>query len=67
MAKTKTIADRLLKRSEVLEMLNLSYPTLLTRIRRGEFPRGIDDGGAMKWWLSDVESYIASLPRQVLS
>jgi prophage regulatory protein len=67
-ATNKKVADadvagaRLLSRQEMLERVNLSYPTVWQRMRDGKFPRGRDNGGKVVWVEAEIDNWIAKLP-----
>jgi predicted DNA-binding transcriptional regulator AlpA len=49
-------------KSELLERLGQSYPTLWKRMRRGEFPLPRILGNKNVWLASEVDDYLAGLP-----
>ena len=54
---------RLLSRSEVLERVSVTYPTLWRWMQAGKFPRAKDLNGRLIGWLeSDIEAWISALP-----
>jgi predicted DNA-binding transcriptional regulator AlpA len=57
---------RLLSKREVLEICGISYATLWTWMRRGEFPRGRVVGGKTMWLSSEAEKWMTNLPRRRL-
>ena len=60
------ITEKLIYRSEVLEITGFSYPTLWEWMRKGTFPRSIEVGGGVAWWQSEFEEWLANLPRRRL-
>jgi predicted DNA-binding transcriptional regulator AlpA len=57
---------RLMFRAEVLELLGVTNPTLWAWMRSGFFPRSVDIGSKRAWIASEVESWLARLPRSRL-
>jgi predicted DNA-binding transcriptional regulator AlpA len=53
---------RLLSKREVLAIVNVSYPTLWSWMRRGTFPRSRVAGGRSVWRSDEVEAWLAGLP-----
>lgn len=62
--------DALMSKREVLKTVGLSYPTIWSRMRKGQFPRSVvvGKGAAAKvmWRKSEIEAWLESLPRQRL-
>lgn len=64
---------KLLRKSEVLDMLGVSYPTIWRWVRDGKFPApreiGATDGkdGTVRWVQSEVEAWIKGLPQRAYS
>ena len=56
--------SRLLDRATVLQRVPVTYATLWTWMRRGEFPRSVNVGGKVCWREHEIEAWIASRPRQ---
>jgi predicted DNA-binding transcriptional regulator AlpA len=54
--------SRLVSKPEVLARVSLSFPTLWTMMRRGEFPPARVVGGKTMWLQSDIDLWIASRP-----
>jgi predicted DNA-binding transcriptional regulator AlpA len=57
---------RLLSKAEVLAMVGVSFPTVWGWMRAGTFPRSRVVGAKSKWLSTDIESWIAGLPRRPL-
>ena len=58
------MTDRLMALPEVLQRTALSKGTLYSLMRRGQFPRPIKVGDrVVRWYESEVDAHIASLPR----
>jgi predicted DNA-binding transcriptional regulator AlpA len=57
---------RLISRAEVLKILGVTNPTLWAWMRSGFFPRSVDIGGKTAFVASEVESWLANLPRSRL-
>jgi predicted DNA-binding transcriptional regulator AlpA len=59
---------RLLSRPEVLQMVNLSYPTIWRMMRLGRFPLprriGPWENSPIRWDSGEVQAWIDALPRQ---
>lgn len=53
--------DRLLHQKEVVEILNIAKSTIEQWRLKGQGPRYVKLGRAVRYRLSDVQSYIASL------
>ena len=60
------IQEKLIYRSEILEITGVSYPTLWEWMRNGKFPRSIEVGGGVAWRQSEIEEWLANLPRRRL-
>lgn len=62
--------DRLLSKREVVAMVGVSYPTLWSWMRRGDFPRSVrlTDGPCPRvaWFASEVQAWLRSRPRSRL-
>jgi predicted DNA-binding transcriptional regulator AlpA len=54
--------DRLIFRSELIDIVGVSYVTVWSWMRAGTFPRGRDIGGRTAWIQSEVADWIASRP-----
>jgi predicted DNA-binding transcriptional regulator AlpA len=52
---------RLLSKPEVLAITNVSYPTLWSWMRRGEFPRARIAGSKNFWRSDEVDAWLAGL------
>jgi predicted DNA-binding transcriptional regulator AlpA len=59
-------AVRLLSKREVLAITGVSYPTLWSWMRAGEFPRARICGGKSKWISTEVEDWMKNLPKRRL-
>ena len=57
---------RLLSRAEVLDKVGISYPAIWKRMRQGTFPRSVCVGEKVFWIESEIDSWIADLPRRRL-
>ena len=56
--------DRLLRRTEVEEIVRLSRSTIYHLMKIGQFPAPIRIGQrAVRWLLSDIETWLATRPR----
>ena len=61
---------RLLRKSEVLEMVGVSYPTIWRWVRDGKFPAPRTIGattakdGVVRWVESEVRAWIEDLPKR---
>jgi len=53
----------LLSKRQVLAIINVSYPTLWSWMRQGKFPRSRVVGGKSMWVSTEIESWMAALPR----
>jgi predicted DNA-binding transcriptional regulator AlpA len=53
----------LLSKREVLAIANVSYPTLWSWMRQGKFPRSRAVGGKSMWVSTEIEAWMAALPR----
>ena len=56
--------DRLVFKGELLERTGLSFPTIWKMMRDGEFPRARVVGGQSAWLNSEIDNWIAHLPRR---
>jgi predicted DNA-binding transcriptional regulator AlpA len=56
--------ERLISRPELLDRVNLTFPSVWKLMRAGEFPRSRLIGGHVVWLESEIDEYIASLPLQ---
>ena len=57
------LGARLLSKREVLAIVGVSYPTVWSWMRRGTFPRSRVVGGKSMWVSTEIESWMAALPR----
>lgn len=53
---------RVLLKSQVLERINVTFPTLWAWMRDGKFPRARQMGKQTVWLESDVNDWITALP-----
>src|SRR6516164_433388 len=53
---------RLLSKSEVLAIANVTYPTLWAWMRAGQFPRSRIVGGRSMWRSDEIDTWLAALP-----
>ena len=53
---------RLLKKSEVLAIVGVTYPSLWAWMRAGNFPRSRIVGGRSMWVSTEIEEWLAGLP-----
>jgi len=54
---------RLVYKPEVLDRTGLSYQTIWTLMRKGQFPRSREvSGGRTAWFAHEIDEWIASLP-----
>lgn len=57
---------RLLSKAEVCAIANVSFPTIWSWMRAGTFPRSRVVGGKSAWLSTEVENWLANLPRRAL-
>jgi predicted DNA-binding transcriptional regulator AlpA len=57
---------RLLGKSEVMAIANVSFPTLWLWMRDEKFPRSRIVGGKSMWLSSEIEAWLAGLPLRPL-
>jgi prophage regulatory protein len=57
---------RLLSKPEMLDRIGLSFPTVWNLMREGKFPRSVVLGNKTAWVESEIEAWIAALPRRRL-
>jgi predicted DNA-binding transcriptional regulator AlpA len=62
MAAEQRCVDRLILRSELTDIVGVSYVTVWSWMRAGTFPRGRDIGGRTAWIESEIAAWIASRP-----
>jgi predicted DNA-binding transcriptional regulator AlpA len=60
------LAERLLTKREVLDIVGLSFPTVWAWMRAGKFPRSRVVGGKSMWLASEVSAWLAGLPLRSL-
>ena len=53
---------RLISKSEVLDRVGVTYPTLWVWMRSGAFPRSRELGGKVCWLESEIENWIVNRP-----
>jgi predicted DNA-binding transcriptional regulator AlpA len=53
---------RLLSKSDILAITNVSFPTVWAWMRAGTFPRSRVVGGKSMWLSSEIEDWLAALP-----
>jgi prophage regulatory protein len=57
--------DRLLRLRDVAPLVGMSKATIYRKLKSGEFPRPVLTGGSsVRWRLSNLEDWMASLTRQ---
>jgi prophage regulatory protein len=57
-------SERFLRKNEVLKLVPFSRSTLDDRVRRGQFPKGVQlGGGVVAWWESEIRAWIESQRR----
>src|SRR5262245_34869963 len=61
-APSAPLGVRLLSKRQVLTIINVSYPTLWSWMRRGKFPRSRVVGGKSMWISTEVQTWLAALP-----
>ena len=57
---------RLLTKLQVMDRVGLAYCTIWTLMRQNRFPRSRALGGKSVWIQSEIEAWIASLPKRLL-
>jgi predicted DNA-binding transcriptional regulator AlpA len=57
---------RLLSRKEVIGKVSLTYPTIWKLMREGAFPHSRAIRGKVVWIETEVDEWIANLPRRQL-
>jgi predicted DNA-binding transcriptional regulator AlpA len=57
---------RLLKKSEVLAIAGVTYPSVWTWMRAGTFPRSRIVGGRSMWRSDEIEAWLNGLPLRPL-
>jgi predicted DNA-binding transcriptional regulator AlpA len=55
--------DRLLKLPQVCDMIGRSRASIYRDVATKAFPEPLKVGGSSRWLLSEVQAYIAQLPR----
>lgn len=56
-----TTPDRYLKLKRVLEVTDLSRPTIYREIKAGRFPKPVKIGTASRWSANEIADYIERL------
>jgi predicted DNA-binding transcriptional regulator AlpA len=59
-------APKLLSKSEVIERVGKSYPTIWAWMRDGLFPRSVVVGSQVAWYAHEIDEWFRTLPRQRL-
>jgi predicted DNA-binding transcriptional regulator AlpA len=54
--------DRLIPKKELLQLVQLSFPTVWKMMIAGQFPRARQIGGKTVWLKSEIDQYLAALP-----
>jgi len=57
---------RLISKPEMLDRIGLSFPTVWKLMTEGKFPRSVVVGAKTAWVESEIEAWIAALPRRRL-
>jgi predicted DNA-binding transcriptional regulator AlpA len=57
---------RLLSKSDICAIANVSFPTVWAWMRAGQFPRSRVVGGKSMWVSTEIEAWLAALPRRPL-
>jgi predicted DNA-binding transcriptional regulator AlpA len=60
--KTPERGERLLDKSQICKIANVTYPTVWAWMRQGKFPRARVVGGKSMWLTSEVDAWLAKLP-----
>jgi predicted DNA-binding transcriptional regulator AlpA len=60
------LGAHLLSKRQVLAIANVSYPTLWSWMRQGTFPRSRVVGGKSMWLSTEIEAWMAALPKRRL-
>jgi predicted DNA-binding transcriptional regulator AlpA len=58
--------ERLMSRSEVMDVIGVTSPTLWAWMRAGTFPRSVMMAGKSAWLASEIEAWLTKLPRSRL-
>jgi predicted DNA-binding transcriptional regulator AlpA len=61
-ARAPPLVERLLRKSEVMTITGLSYPTLWAWMRAGKFPHSRIVGGKSMWLSTEIDAWLAGLP-----
>jgi predicted DNA-binding transcriptional regulator AlpA len=56
----------LLDKKNILEITNVTFPTIWAWMRAGTFPRSRVVGGKSMWLSSDIDAWLADLPMRAL-
>ena len=57
---------RLLDKNDVLEITNVTFPTIWSWMRAGTFPRSRVVGGKSMWRSDEIDAWLAALPVRAL-
>ena len=57
---------RLLDKNDVLDITNVTFPTIWNWMRAGTFPRARKVGGKSMWLSDEIDAWLANLPLRVL-
>lgn len=61
-----TKSEKILSRSDVVERVGVSYPTIWTWSKAGQFPAarslGTGHGGRVGWLQSEIDAWMKALP-----
>lgn len=60
----KTIEDKLIKITTVMEYVQMSKAKIYELMKKGEFPKNHLIGGSSLWFLSDIQDYISGHKKQ---
>jgi prophage regulatory protein len=60
------LVERLLSKYEVMTITGMSYPTLWAWMRAGKFPRSRIVGGKSMWLSTEIDAWLAGLPKRPL-
>jgi predicted DNA-binding transcriptional regulator AlpA len=58
--------ERLLSKAEVCRIVGATFPTIWAWQRAGKFPRARIVGGKSMWLTSEVDAWLAALPKRPL-
>ena len=57
---------RLLDKNDILKITNVTFPTIWAWMRAGTFPRSRVVGGKSMWLSSEIDAWLADLPKRAL-